>query len=194
MTHSNGRAESGGGLRPLKITTVGDGMVGKTCMLITYTRNEFPTEYVPTVFDNHACNIHIDGTEYSLTLWDTAGQEDYERLRPLSYPNTACFLICYSISSRTSYDNILSKWWPEVRNHMPGAPIVLVGTKSDLRVQGSEKFVTTAEGKKMKHKIKAYALVECSAKRKENLHEVFEEAVRAAEKRPHVHQRNCTIL
>lgn len=77
---------------------------------------------------------------------------------------------------------------------MPGAPIVLVGTKSDLRVPGSEKFVTTAEGKKMKHKIKAYALVECSAKRKENLHEVFEEAVRAAEKRPHVHQRSCTIL
>lgn len=79
-------------LRPLKITTVGDGMVGKTCLLITYTQNEFPQEYVPTVFDNHACNLTVDGMDYNLTLWDTAGQEDYERLRPLSYPNVCIFL------------------------------------------------------------------------------------------------------
>ncbi|XP_058116546.1 ras-like GTP-binding protein RhoL [Anopheles ziemanni] len=179
---------------PFKVVTVGDGMVGKTYMLITYARNEFPIECLPTVFDNHACNIVIDGSDYSLTLWDTPGREDCERLRPLSYSNTDCFLICYSISSRTSYDNILSKWWPEVRTHLPEAAIVLVGTKSDLRVPGSEKFVTTAEGKKMKHKIKAYALVECSAKRKENLHEVFKKAVRAAEKRPYMGHRSCTIL
>lgn len=76
-------------LRPLKITIVGDGMVGKTCLLITYTQNEFPEEYIPTVFDNHACNITVDDNEYNLTLWDTAGQEDYERLRPLSYPNVS---------------------------------------------------------------------------------------------------------
>lgn len=60
-------------LRPLKITTVGDGMVGKTCLLITYTQNEFPRDYVPTVFDNHACNLTVDGKEFALTLWDTAG-------------------------------------------------------------------------------------------------------------------------
>uniref|UniRef100_A0A2M4APD4 Putative ras similarity family n=1 Tax=Anopheles triannulatus TaxID=58253 RepID=A0A2M4APD4_9DIPT len=183
-----------GGMRPLKITTVGDGMVGKTCMLITYTQNEFPSEYVPTVFDNHACNITVDNGSYALTLWDTAGQEDYERLRPLSYPNTDCFLICYSISNRTSFDNVLSKWCPELRHHGPSVPIVLVGTKSDLRVVGSEKFVTTAEGKKLKQKIKAYALVECSAKRKQNLAEVFEEAVRAAERKPHAGARVCTLL
>lgn len=83
-------------LRPLKITTVGDGMVGKTCLLITYTQNEFPVEYVPTVFDNHATNILVDGKDYNLTLWDTAGQEDYERLRPLSYPNVSKYLWLYA--------------------------------------------------------------------------------------------------
>ncbi|XP_055640698.1 ras-like GTP-binding protein RhoL isoform X3 [Toxorhynchites rutilus septentrionalis] len=78
------------------------------------------------VFDNHACNINVDEKEYALTLWDTAGQEDYERLRPLSYPNTDCFLICYSISSKTSFDNVLSKWYPEIRHFAPNVPIVLV--------------------------------------------------------------------
>lgn len=82
-------------LRPLKITIVGDGMVGKTCLLITYTQNEFPEEYIPTVFDNHACNITVDDNEYNLTLWDTAGQEDYERLRPLSYPNVSVYICHY---------------------------------------------------------------------------------------------------
>lgn len=82
-----------------KITTVGDGMVGKTCLLITYATNEFPDEYVPTVFDNHTCQITDEDDEtYTVTLWDTAGQEDYDRLRPLSYPQTDVFLICFSVA------------------------------------------------------------------------------------------------
>nr|BAA87881.1 Drac3 [Drosophila melanogaster] len=181
--------------RPLKITIVGDGMVGKTCMLITYTRNEFPEEYIPTVFDNHACNIAVDDRDYNLTLWDTAGQEDYERLRPLSYPSTNCFLLCYSISSRTSFENVKSKWWPEIRHFSAHVPVVLVGTKLDLRIPSSEKFVTTQEGKKMRKEIHAFNLVECSAKKKQNLQQVFEEAVRAVERKPKTtSKQSCKIL
>ncbi|ALC47082.1 RhoL [Drosophila busckii] len=181
-------------LRPLKITIVGDGMVGKTCLLITYTQNEFPLEYIPTVFDNHACNITVDDNEYNLTLWDTAGQEDYERLRPLSYPNTNCFLLCYSISSRTSFENIKSKWWPEIRHFGSNVPVVLVGTKLDLRIPNSEKFVTTQEGKRLRKEIHAYNLVECSAKKKMNLQQVFEEAVRAVDRKPKSRPPSCKIL
>ncbi|XP_015174711.1 PREDICTED: ras-like GTP-binding protein RhoL [Polistes dominula] len=170
--------------KPIKITAVGDGMVGKTCMLITYTTKKFPTEYVPTVFDNYADIIRLDSQEFDITLWDTAGQEDYERLRPLSYPNTDCFLLCFSISARSSYENVASKWYPEIKHHCPHVPIILVGTKSDLRDQENLDIITPHECKKMKKKIKASKYVECSAVKQEGLENVFLEAIRAVLEKP----------
>lgn len=73
--------------QPIKITTVGDGYVGKTCLLMSYTRKAFPRIYVPTVFANHYDNLTVDGTCYDIVMWDTAGQEEYDCLRPLSYPD-----------------------------------------------------------------------------------------------------------
>jgi len=171
-----------------KLVVVGDGACGKTCLLIVFSKDEFPEVYVPTVFENYVADIEIDGKQIELALWDTAGQEDYDRLRPLSYPDTNVLLICFSIDSPDSLENVPEKWVPEVRHFCPNVPFVLVGCKMDLRNDP----VTVADLKKMKQKpvpyeegletsrrINAYYYIECSAKTKENVREVFETATRA---------------
>uniref|UniRef100_A0A0P4WDJ9 Uncharacterized protein n=1 Tax=Scylla olivacea TaxID=85551 RepID=A0A0P4WDJ9_SCYOL len=169
--------EVGVSQRPLKVTVVGDGTVGKTCLLISYTSGEFPEEYVPTVFDNFAGKHTVDGRPYALMLWDTAGQEEYERLRPLSYPGTHVFIVCFALDNRASFENVSSKWLPELQQHCPKAPIVLVGTKMDVR---NLDVLTPRDGKKLvkRHRLSKY--VECSAKSQEGLQEVFTSAVMAA--------------
>ncbi|XP_050002147.1 rho-related GTP-binding protein RhoQ isoform X4 [Alexandromys fortis] len=87
----------GPGALMLKCVVVGDGAVGKTCLLMSYANDAFPEEYVPTVFDHYAVSVTVGGKQYLLGLYDTAGQEDYDRLRPLSYPMTDVFLICFSV-------------------------------------------------------------------------------------------------
>ncbi|XP_064456714.1 ras-related protein ced-10-like [Ornithodoros turicata] len=183
--------------RPIKMVVVGDGMVGKTCLLISFTTGAFPDgAYEPTVFDNYAGSLVCDGVTTNLTLWDTAGQEDYERLRPLSYPGTDVFLLCYSISSEASFNNILTKWQPELKHHCPHTPYILVATKADLRQAQDppQDLVPRAAGKKLASKIKAFSYVECSAKSGMAVKEVFEEAARSVLKPKPVKKGRCLIL
>eukprot|EP00762_Andalucia_godoyi_P002324 ANDGO_07497.mRNA.1 Rho-related protein racB len=168
--------------KAIKLVVVGDGAVGKTSLLLVYANNEFPEKYVPTVFDNCTVNVSVDGSTIQLSLWDTAGQEEYDRLRPLSYPNTHVFLVCFSLVDRSSYANVLQKWYPEVRHNSPDTPIILVGTKADLREDAAARGqtpITAQEGETLRSQIKAIRYVECSARTGFEVHSLFNEAIRA---------------
>ena len=106
--------------------------------VISFVEDKFPQNYVPTVFDMHTKDIIVDGKNCLLTLWDTAGQEDYDRIRPLSYPDTDVFIVCFALDNPESLDNITSKWIPELKHHTKNAKIILVGTKFDLRKSSRE--------------------------------------------------------
>ena len=121
----------------LKCVVVGDGAVGKTSMLLCYTTNTFPTDHMPTIFDNYSKNVTMhDGRVVNLGLWDTAGQDEYADFRPLSYAAADCFVVAFSLIDRKSFRNVEHKWLQELRSKAPKTPIVLVGTKLDLRQEG----------------------------------------------------------
>lgn len=194
-------------MQNIKAVAVGDGAVGKTCLLISYTTNAFPGEYIPTVFDNYSCNLMVDGKPVNLGLWDTAGQEDYDRLRPLSYPQTDVFLVCFSITSPNSFDNVKTRWFPEIQHHAPGVPIVLVGTKGDLRDDESMRTALASRGlevvskeaaQNLANEIGAKEYVECSALTQEGLKYGFDTAIRAAFEvkngKKKMRHKQCTIL
>ena len=141
-----------------------------------------------------------------LALWDTAGQEEYDRLRPLSYPETDLLFVCFAIDCPNSLENIMDKvkaqvllrspilltdvlqWYPEVLHFCPTTPIILVGLKSDLRTtricidllktQGLTP-VTPEQGQGVADRMGA-VYVECSSKEMRGVDEVFELAVNTA--------------
>uniref|UniRef100_A0A8B9QND9 Rho-related GTP-binding protein RhoD n=1 Tax=Anas platyrhynchos TaxID=8839 RepID=A0A8B9QND9_ANAPL len=117
----------------IKAVIVGDGGCGKTSLLMVFARGDFPKVYVPTVFEKYTASFQVDGKPVKIHLWDTAGQEDYDRLRPLSYSDANVVLMCFDVTNRSSYDNILTKWYPEVNHFCKGVPVLLVGCKTDLR-------------------------------------------------------------
>jgi small GTP-binding protein len=158
-------------------------------LLIRYTTDKFPSEYIPTpVIDLIHANLVVCEKPIYMGLWDTVGQNDYDRLRPLCYPQTNVFLICFSIVSPASFENVADKWYPEVAHCCPHTPFILVGTKLDLR-EDSETIkrlqenglmpVSEEKGLAKAREISASRYVECSALTEEGIKNVFEEAVYA---------------
>ncbi|KAJ3277038.1 GTP-binding protein Rho1 [Terramyces sp. JEL0728] len=163
-----------------KIVVVGDGASGKTSLLMAFTKGTFPITYIPTVFENSVVDINIQGQQMELNLFDTAGQEDYDRLRRLSYSGTDLTLICFSIESPTSLENVSEK----AMHYCNHKPIILVGLKTDLRyddeiikqlLQRGKKPISYSEGLEMAKRIGA-EYYECSAKYKEGVKELFNAA------------------
>ncbi|KZT03185.1 ras-domain-containing protein [Laetiporus sulphureus 93-53] len=167
-----------------KLVIVGDGACGKTSLLCSFALGEFPKEY-PSIFENCVAEIRLDGKPAQPALWDTAGQEEYERLRPMSYSKSHVILIAFAIDTPDSLENVTVKWIEEVRSICgPTIPVLLVGCKSGLRPPegspSSQQFVTRAEAERVAQLIGARAYREWSALKIEGVDDVFEAATRAS--------------
>ncbi|XP_014256818.1 cdc42 homolog isoform X1 [Cimex lectularius] len=189
----------------IKCVVIGNGAVGKTSMLISFTTDEFLPDHVPTIFDHHGVDIRVNGQPYVLNLFDTAGQEEYARLRSLGYQHTNVFLICFSVVNPASFQDVKSKWIQEVRHFCPRARYILVGTQIDLRENEKTladmtkrrlRPISKNNGERMAKEIGACEYLECSALTKEGVKKVFEEVVRHAVLRPSLRKyrpANCTL-
>jgi len=173
----------------LKIVAIGDIKCGKTSLLLSYASNTFVGQYTPTVYDHYQTSAMVDGENSALHLWDTSGQDDFDRIRPLCFQDADVFLLCFSVVSRSSFENLQRKWASSVTRFVANPALLLVGLKNDLREESAalsrlrrknEKPVGEDEAKALALNLKTAAYVECSAKTQEGLKNVFNEAISLA--------------
>ncbi len=146
--------------------------------------------------------MNFNGDTYLLNLFDTAGQEDWDTLRVMAYPDTDVILLCFSLARPDSFENITTKWIPELNKYIPKALIILVGTQSDLRDTSHPlslanssantnlvnpnsnnnnrlSYISTQAGEELRHRIRAFKYIECSAMTQYNIKEVFNTCIEA---------------
>ena len=166
-------------MKKVKVVAVGDEHAGKTQLFMAMAGREFSEVYVPTVFENYDMTLTVNGKKFAIVLWDTAGNEEYDRLRPLSYPDTDVVLFCFSVDNHKSLENIILKWHLEAKHFCPKASYLLIGTKKDVR-QNSSDATFPEEGLLVARKINAWSYIECSASTREGVEEVAMKAALAA--------------
>lgn len=167
----------------IKIALIGDGSVGKTSICFRLVNDKFDPTYIPTIFETSPFHMTLQGREYSLLITDTAGQENYGALRKSTVYGLGIdvFILCYAIDDEDSFRNIKEKWIPELKENGNGKPVILVGTKTDLRRTGNtENMMSNIDGMDLKHEIGAWQFFECTSKdpfEKRSVKIIFEAAI-----------------
>ncbi|XP_036833303.1 rho-related GTP-binding protein RhoF isoform X3 [Oncorhynchus mykiss] len=179
--------------------------MGLLCRRPTTARS---TKYAPSVFEKYVTTVKYGGKEIRLNLYDTAGQDDYDRLRPLSYQNANLVLVCYDVTNPTSFENVLIKWYPEVNHFCRDVPVILIGCKTDLRKDKErtrrlkamdQAPITYTQGEETRRHMSAELYLECSAKYRENVEDIFREATKKAlascrRAKHRTRKRHCVVL
>lgn len=192
------------GIVRVTLVAAGDSDVGKSCLTHAYVHRCFPAERPPTTLDQKETLLHWNGETVHLSLWDTPGSSSYDTLRPLVYREADVVLICFALDNRASLVNVEQKWAPEIRKHLPKAPIILVGNKQDARDfdpqplcevdprRDADSFVSPSEGEAMLKCIGGSAYVECSALMDQGLEKVFGAAIEEALKQKTREKKCCS--
>jgi len=162
-----------------KLVIVGGGGVGKSALTIQFIQNQFVDEYDPTIEDSYRRSVNIDDDNSLLDILDTAGQEEYSAMRDQYMRTGEGFLMVYSITARTSFEEIASFREQILRvKDADKVPVVLVGNKSDLE---RDREVSIHEGKELAKSFEC-PFLETSARTRVNVEECFFELVREIRK------------
>lgn len=122
-----------------------------------------------------------------MVIFDTSGQDEYDKLRPLFYKDSNVIIMCYSIDMPDSLSNIFDKWWPEIRYYVPQIPVILVGIKKDLRNDPitsrrlkltNQRSLKYEDGQLVSKRLRVAYFFECSCKTNENIQEIFQAAAK----------------
>ena len=185
--------------RPRKVVVIGDMCSGKSALISAYCKDRFNETYVPTILRSCLTDATLHGEKVELVVIETSGRKDYFKLRKCAYRKTDAIILCYSCDNASSLHNIKTQWLPEMKEHVPNVPVILVGTRKDIRdeiitssqeraleTDGSslqavrERLVSEDAGYEMAKAIGAHYFIECSARYRDGTRQVFETVAKVA--------------
>ncbi|KAL3883760.1 hypothetical protein ACJMK2_029992 [Sinanodonta woodiana] len=199
--YRSSKENSGSFNQNYKLVVVGGGGVGKSALTIQFIQSYFVTDYDPTIEDSYAKQCVIDGEVARLDILDTAGQEEFSAMREQYMRSGMGFLLVYSVTDRSSFDEIYKFHKQILRvKDRDEFPMILVGNKADLEHQ---REIMLEEGREMARLLKL-TYIEASAKLRMNVDQAFYELVRIVrkfqakyspqEKESRKKKRICSIL
>ena len=180
-----------------KCVFLGNAGAGKTTLIVKHINNVFD-ESVPFTLDNSRANFVVGSKPVFMTIWDTPeivdgeGFHQYESL--VFYPHTDVFVVCFSVVNRLSFEHVKTRWSPEANHRCPKTPVILVGTKVDLRNECDNTHITRREGEALARETHAEAYIECSSLTGEGVDEVFLKAAQAALFKLNKTNSRCILL
>eukprot|EP00056_Hartaetosiga_gracilis_P005834 m.89714 g.89714 ORF g.89714 m.89714 type:complete len:369 (+) comp12297_c0_seq2:1959-3065(+) len=176
-----------------KLVAIGDQGTGITCLLKAFEDGKF-TEDVPNVLGEYSTHLISNGKKVNLSLHDTAAQESFDKLRGVTYANADVALVCFSVDNKDSFDHAKAKWIPEVKQHCPTCPIILVATKTDMREEGRSDMLSSADGEAAVKECSIHAYEEVSSKNVEDVQRLIDVAAATSFTTVKQASSTCTIL
>ncbi|KAI0205164.1 ras family-domain-containing protein [Astrocystis sublimbata] len=121
----------------MRFVFVGDTQCGKSSILLRFYRDTFTEHYKPTTYELFHKGVAVDDQSTDIELWDTAGDVNLKQLERLSYLAWDAVFLCFSVDNEASFNNARTQWIAHIRRYTRGAPLILVGTKTDQRTGAS---------------------------------------------------------